>query len=290
MTRVSKRDIIKGMLRGLPEDIQGIVEVVQGNLIHLFWAERMGEKLTDVRRNEVNIRSVADMLRIIYEKKPALLTEHRSNSEKLVGNCRDFTVLAVSLLREVGVPARARCGFSAYFGKVDEIEFMDHWVVEYWDTESQRWVMVDSQLDKFQLDNLDIRFDPFYVPADKFLTAGSAWQMCRSGAANPDSFGLFDIHGFGFIKGNMIRDLAALNKMPLLPWDCWGLILEDDESDEEMSLLDNIASVTIPYTRDYENIHSLYTHPDLTVPNTIISWEGGKKPTKIKLSDITETH
>lgn len=51
------------------------------------------------------------------------------------------TLLTVALLRAGGIPARARCGFTAYFvpGWYD-----DHWVAEYWDTSERRWIMVDA--------------------------------------------------------------------------------------------------------------------------------------------------
>ena len=42
------------------------------------------------------------------------------------------------------MPARARCGFGAYF-RPGWLE--DHWVAEYWDERDNRWFMVDAQLD-----------------------------------------------------------------------------------------------------------------------------------------------
>ena len=39
-------------------------------------------------------------------------------------------------VRAQGTPARARCGFGAYFGKG---RFEDHWVCEYWDAAEERW-------------------------------------------------------------------------------------------------------------------------------------------------------
>ena len=52
----------------------------------------------------------------------------------------------------------------------------------------------------------------------------SLMQLCRAGQANPDLFGVFDMHGMWFIRGNVVRDLAALNKVELLPWDCWASV------------------------------------------------------------------
>jgi hypothetical protein len=106
--------------------------------------------------------------------------------------------------------------------------------------------MVDAQLDDFQCQELEIGFDPLDVPRDQFIVGGKAWLSCRNGETNPDNFGIFDMHGMWFIRGNLVRDIAALNKVELLPWDGWGLIDREDAtiSHEELILLDEIASLT----------------------------------------------
>ncbi len=105
--------------------------------------------------------------------------------------------------------------------------FEDHWVTEYWNQEQSRWIFVDAQLDDLQREVLKINFDTLDVPRDQFIVGGKAWQMCRSGEQDPDKFGIFDMHGLGFVRGNLVRDVASLNKMELLPWDCWGVILAE---------------------------------------------------------------
>ena len=86
--------------------------------------------------------------------------------------------------------------------------------------------MVDAQLDSFQVKTLDIHFDPLNMPSDQFISGGRAWQICRSGNANPDQFGIFDMHGWWFIWGNVIRDFLSRNKIEILDWDGgWGFLL-----------------------------------------------------------------
>lgn len=268
----------------LPSNVPEIVNIVQSNVLHIFWAENYGVKLSEERTNEVNLRSSADMLRRMYELKPQSLVKKRELDRKLVGNCRDFTVLTVSLLRESGIPARARCGFGAYFsGPEDKLKYIDHWVVEYWN--GDRWVMVDSQIDALQKRVIELSFDPLDVPYDKFITGGVAWSMCRSGT-DPDLFGIWDMSGLRFVRGDMVRDLASLAKTPLLPWDGWGVMLDQKEIHYE--LMDRVAVVTIPATEEYEEIMELNKHPLLKVPETVVSWMGGTEPFSVKLSDVVE--
>ena len=131
---------------GLPTEISALVEVVQGLLIHIFWAERYGLQLPKEREErEVNLRGVAPKLKRIQELDASPLTVTRPLAKKLVGNCRDFSTLLCAMLRHQGVPARARCGFGTYF-QDDRYPYVDHWVCEYWKADEGRWVMVDAQL------------------------------------------------------------------------------------------------------------------------------------------------
>jgi hypothetical protein len=194
----------------LPRDAASLCKIVQGLMVHIFWAERYGLVLSDERKNEVQIRPVARKLARILELDPRPLTEPRALDRKLVGNCRDHTVLLTALLHHCGIPARARCGFGTYFLPN---HYEDHWVGEYWNTAQKRWILVDAQLDTFQRDALKVDFDPLDVPRTQFIVGGKAWQMCRAGQADPNAFGIFNMHGLWFVRGDFIRDVAALNKM-----------------------------------------------------------------------------
>ena len=57
--------------------------------------------------------------------------------------------------------------------------FEDHWVVEYWNVEQSRWILLVSQLDELQQNTLKIEFDVLDVPRDQYIVGGKAWQMCR---------------------------------------------------------------------------------------------------------------
>ena len=125
------------MFKGLPTTIPELCQVVQGNLLHIFWAERYGVKLSDGRKAELNIRSVAERLAHIRQTNPMPLTIPRPAEERMVGNCRDFSLLLCSILRYQGVPARARCGFATYF---EPERYEDHWICQYWKADEGRWV------------------------------------------------------------------------------------------------------------------------------------------------------
>ena len=264
------------ILDNLPSNIAESVKLIQGLILHLHWTEKYGVVPSNERRDESNLRFVSKQLKWITNTNKDSLKIPRPPEERLLGTCRDYSVFLCSVLRHQGIPARARCGFGTYFtpGKYE-----DHWISEYWDADEDRWVMVDAQLDQLQCDTLKIEFDPLDIPPGQFITGGKAWQMCRTEQADPNKFGIFDMHGLWFVRGNLVRDLASLNKMELLPWDCWALSSGDDGDllEEDFLLLDRAAHLSQPENFSLSEIQSIYqTNKKLFVPPIISSFTGGK--------------
>lgn len=259
-------------LGNLPADVESLCQIVQGLMIHIFWAEQYGVQLAETRQAEVQLRPVAHKLERIIELDPHPLAETRQPDKRLVGNCRDFSLMLTAILRFKGIPARARCGFGRYFLPN---HYEDHWVCEYWNTEQKRWVLVDAQLDELQCRKLSIQFNPSDVPRDQFLFGGKAWQLCRAGQADPETFGISDMHGLWFVRGNLVRDLASLNKVELLPWDSWGIIERRDEdlSADDLTLLDQMAELSGAAVPEFDSLRLLYESDNrLQVPAIIHSY------------------
>lgn len=241
----------------LPSSVPELVKTLQGLMVHIFWAGRYGLELPKEREEEVQIRPVWRKMERLLELDPRPLVDARPLEQRLVGNCRDFSLMGSAMLRARGYPARARCGFGTYF--IPD-HFEDHWMIEYWSVADQRWVQVDAQLDEFQQEKLGIRFDVLDMPAGEFVTAGQAWLMCRRGEADPDKFGIFEYHGWDFIKENLIRDLLALNKFETLPWDFWGIMQADvaDFTPEQTAFFDRMAELTLGGNEVFEEVQAFY--------------------------------
>lgn len=113
-----------------------------------------------------------------------------------------------------------RVGFANYFvpGFHD-----DHWITEY--RHDSRWRLMDPELTQVVRRHFGVTFDPCDVPRDRFLTAGGAWLGVRCGRIEPATCGVssIGIAGPWFVAGSVVRDLAALNKREMRPWDYWGI-------------------------------------------------------------------
>jgi hypothetical protein len=245
------------LLQDLPDDMQTLSRVVQGLLIHRAWAPAYHASVSG-REWEEGLHGAGAMLRRVVELDSSPLTVPRVATKRLVTCCRHFAVLLCALLRYQKIPARARCGFAAYF---EDGRFLDHWVCEYWLTGEGRWALIDGQLDDVQTAILKVGFDVTDLPREQFCTARQAWQRCRSGAADPRAFGIADMWGLWFIRGNLLRDLAALNKVEVLPWDVWGPRIDRDDliTGEEASLLDSVAAVvTARGNGNFQDLRQMY--------------------------------
>ena len=260
------------LLAPLPRDIAGLAAVGQGLIVHEHMAqEGYGVALTEADRASVHTRPVEQILAQIVARDDRPLDIAREPAGRLPGNCRHFTVLMTALLRAQGTPARARCGFGAYFGGD---MFEDHWVCEYWNASQARWALVDAQIDARQLGWFPIDFDVTDVPRDRFLVAGQAWASYRAGQADPDKFGLSVINESGdwWIAANLMRDAAALLNIELLPWDVWGAMPgPSDVIDEDLAaLFDRLAKLTQEPDGTLAELRQLMHDDDrLRVPPTV---------------------
>lgn len=256
----------------LPSDIASLCEVIQGVLIHRDIAPFLYRvTLSEAQRDEANIRAIAQMLPRIHALDARPLTIAREPAHRLPSVCRHFSLMLCAILRDQGIPARPRCGFGAYF---EPGKFIDHWVCEYWNADDARWILVDAQLDAIQRKQFKPDFDTLDVPHDRFIIAGDAWDQCRSGRADASRFGILDMHGLWFIAGNVLRDLASLNRMEMLPWDVWGLMDMNDAAltGEKKALLDRVAALTLAGDDAFADVRAIYESDDrLRVPPVVFN-------------------
>jgi hypothetical protein len=269
-----------GRLAELPAAVADLCGVVQGLVVHPFLAHLYGLAPGEIRLAEVETRTAHDMVSRMLELDARPLNEVRPPRSRFVGNCRHFTVLLCAFLRARGVPARARCGFGMYF---EPNRFVDHWVCEVWDGARGAWYLVDAQIDAVQREALRIAFDPLDVPRSQFVVAGDGWQRCRGGRADPGDFGILDMHGLWFVRGNLVRDLAAFAKRELLPWDGWGLMATREDSDAaELALLDRAAELTqAGDDRHAERLALQDSQAGVRVPPVIVSFNLGGAPVEL---------
>lgn len=197
-----------------------IVRAVSGLLLHPFIAPMRGVEMPAAAANDRDIRSVETILDRVRSRDPRPLTVARAPEDRCFCVCAGFARVATAVFRTHALPARCRAGFAAYFNP----GFLeDHWVCEYWD--GGGWRLLDAQLDEAALRELGIGFSPCDVPRDQFLDGSTAWRRMRAGELDPVKMGLsaLGLAGAWFVVGEVMLDVAALNKDELLPWEKWSV-------------------------------------------------------------------
>jgi hypothetical protein len=81
-------------------------------------------------KSEASRRSAAEILAAVLARDGRTLDQRRPPGRRVIGNCRNYALLACAILRHHRIPARLRVGFADYFTP-DFWE--DHWVCEYYD-------------------------------------------------------------------------------------------------------------------------------------------------------------
>jgi hypothetical protein len=251
-----------------PTAVPELARWIQNLMLHEQLVGHYGQALTPERQAHSQRRLLDDVLDGIKACDPAPLADARDPGGRGIGVCSHFALLGVGVLRAHGIPARARCGFGMYFTPGKGV---DHWVVELWN--GARWQVADFQVDALQREIFKVGFDTLDQPAGKFLVPARAWQMCRAGDADPQDFGVFDEGGYWFIASSMVRDLASLNKVEMLPWDVWGAMLEPEDpmTQIEFDRFDRLAGLMLDPDGHFAALRGIYEQDGMRMPGEVFN-------------------
>jgi len=262
------------LLAELPNEVEALVGIVQGLVIHEFVASSFyGVRIPTERQAEMHIRPLEQLLDRILELDSRPLTVPRPPERRLAGVCRHFVVLLLGMLRAKGIAARSRSGFGSYFNPGF---YEDHVVCEYWSAAMGRWMLADPQFDAVWRNQARIEHDVLDVPRDRFLVAADAWKQCRAGKAIPGKFGIAqgDWRGMWFIAANLVHDVAELNKMEMLRWDVWGAMLPPGAqlTSQQYAFFDQVAGLTQSADESFGELRRMYEDDDrLRVPPVVFN-------------------
>jgi hypothetical protein len=212
----------------LPDDPGGIGEVIRNVVVHY---RASGIDFPPDRLAEVDSRWADRLLDADRSRFDTPLAEPRAPEQRIVGCCRDFTLLTVAALRHKGIPARSRIGFADYLGPDWHY---DHVITEYRD--GDRWVAMDSQVDRL-------------VPLAPggLQTAAQVWTAYRRGEIDVNRFGvdpsIAELRGGWLVRNYVISELAHRRGEELLLWDLWGDM--SVQLDGDLALTDEVADLLL---------------------------------------------
>ena len=192
------------LYRDLPESLQELCRLIQCQLIHPFQAQPYAHVLTPDRRyDERKYPTVKAMLAGLVHYDPNGLVFTRKPQHRLVLSCRFYSILLASILKHRDIPTRCRYGFARYIGNDKEMRVC-HVICEVWNTEQQRWMLVDPILGMVDF------------PAHQFEYATQSWQRLRQGKVNPEKYGVAGTTGNYHILDMLCHDMASVLNEELL--------------------------------------------------------------------------
>jgi hypothetical protein len=237
---------------GLPADVGALGTIVRGLLVHNYAAAASGLPLPAERMAHMQTVGAEAILDNVISLDPGPLGRQRPAERRMVGFCYHFALLHCALLRATGTPARARCGFAGYF---EAGRWIDHWVTEYWDGDG--WRLTDPQTGRAGLTR------------DDFQDGVTAWNLCRGGASRPASYGNGALWGWDELRGSLINDVAALNKVEVSGW-YWCDRLKVDPLDQPHGDLDAALDILCRLAATAESLETIKEcfdlYPELQPP------------------------
>ena len=252
-------------LDATPSDLATLREAAFQLVFH-YWAhgDITQHGFPAARREEITLRYASDMFARLRELDPAPPGGPRPPLKRIVGCCRDYTLLFVSMARHHGIPARARVGFAGYLMPG---WYLDHVVAEVHD--GTDWHLVEPGF------RGNVAFDLVDVPRDQFLTGADAWTAARAGdldpaklVVSPDLDAPF-LRGLPYARHSLVLDLAALNKHEMLQWDLWGDLDTAALDPAAFARTDELAELMAD--ADVDQLRVVFEADDVRVPPVIRS-------------------
>ena len=239
------------LVRSFPADAGALGTIVRGLLIHNFAAKTRGLNFPAERMSHMQTVGAEAILSNVISLDPGRLDLKRPAERRMVGFCYHFALLHCALLRATGTPARIRCGFAGYF---EPRRWIDHWVVEYWD--GGAWQLTDPQIGRD-------------LTRDDFQDGPTAWNQCRKGASAPAMYGNGELWGWDELRGSLINDVAALNKVEISGWYwCDRIRVEPlDQPHDELDASLDVLSFQAATAESVETIKECFDlYPELQPP------------------------
>jgi hypothetical protein len=270
----------------LPAAPAALADALEGFVIHHAIARSLGFGVPADAEPDRNLREVSRLLDQAMQRDARPLTKHRALADYLYGTCHDFALLAVSGLRERGIPARLRVGFANYF-RANQWE--DHWVCEH--RCNGLWAVLDAQLGARARAGLKIAFDVADVPSAGWRPAASVWRALRTGDLDPGTCGVSfaGIAGTWFVAASVLRDAAALAGVESLPWDYWGpgraICATHQVSEEQACAIDGLAAAMDPAPGDRLEAEAVLERFPWARPTpTVLSFPEGRRGVEVTLA------
>lgn len=259
----------------VPDDVREFGKLVRAQTIHSMVLVngntgsnsdlRYGDmtKVPWYRQREDDVfPTVSAMIAELFRRDARGFVIDRAEENRLVVTCRFVSLLTASILKSKSIPARVRSGFAPYFDveNLPQNTSVDHWIVEYWSTSENRWVLldVDGSLEP------NLTFDPYDVPRDVFDFPADAWLDVRQGRINGDHFYNAGGHsGLQAIAWELMYDFHCLMNNEVIYWHVARIAHIRNFphlTNAQLKEIDNLALLMTNIDENFESLQRIWNN------------------------------
>ena len=187
------------------------------------------------------------------------ITFDRKVENKIVVTCRYISVLMVATLKAKGIPSRCRSGFCIIKNRYNEEKPGDHWIIQYFDINQNRWVNVDTNRIKYSDES-----SPYFDFKNNYFTfCAEAWLNVRNGRYDENYYihGV-DEKGLAMLARSLFFDFHALMNDEI-SYRFFPSFLSNDTkfaqlTDEDLQELDELAYLMLDPDRNFYQLKNLF--------------------------------
>ena len=260
----------KEYFQSLPDDIYELRDLVNNQHIHKMSLYRsflnQNENKSNLRYKWENYRCLDDVLLTApamtaelfrLSGKNEFLLNNTDPNKKLIITCRYVSVLFASILKAKGIPCRCRSGFAPYIYKEKNV---DHWIVQYYDKNFNKWINVDAQAN---LKNADFNIRNF--DNSKFDWAAETWlKMRKNQLENKELYVNGTKHyGDATFAWSLLMDFHALFHdeinyvtLPVFLYDNFDDLYKVKKS--TLKELDNLAKLMLDVDENFDKLKEIW--------------------------------
>jgi hypothetical protein len=226
----------------LPESMEKLSELIKKQLIHPFDADKFAYKISEDRMYEGReFYTVSLMLEELLNRDENGLSLSRKPENRLIAACVHHCMLYTSILRHRGIPVRIRNGHAKYIGGRKDVR-VTHAICEVWDKDSNNWILVDPDRQKFDFSRHEFEFTHETWNRIRNNNLGNERYVSRYGNVVATTVHLL-CHDVSYILG---QEISYWLDPPIVSKIKAGI---SDLSEDELQLLDKISE----YLKDPDN-------------------------------------
>lgn len=252
----------------LTNNIYELAQLVNSQTIHRSVLIRSFYQKTDVAKEYPWFRyrceddvllTASSMMSELFRLDSRGIISNREIKNKIVVTCRYVSVLMASILKAKGIPTRCRAGFCVIDNRYKDNISGDHWIVQYYNKEQNRWINLDTN----RINRVETDYDYYDMPNDRFDFVAQVWLDVRQGKKDVAHYRHGSkITGMPMLARSLFYDFHALMNDEISYLFFPVFLSTDDKfnnlTEIELKELDDLATLMLDPDKNFHKLKDIF--------------------------------